>query len=98
MNCHPSTRQPTQGDDLQAHVPLMYGGPHDRGAPGLPCASCHGATNALTLASSIPSVPGNSQWRVAPPGIAVPGRALPGILLEGEGGGGDCSRALCACT
>jgi hypothetical protein len=26
MNCHPSTRQATQGDDLHAHVPLMYGG------------------------------------------------------------------------
>jgi hypothetical protein len=38
MNCHPATRQPTQGDDLHAHVPLMNGGPRDRGAPGLPCA------------------------------------------------------------
>ena len=82
MNCHPSTRQPTQGDDLHAHVPVMYGGPHDRGAPGLPCASCHGATNTLTLASSIASVPGNSQWRLAPASMAWQGRSLREICLQ----------------
>src|SRR6478672_11625194 len=37
MNCHPATRQPTQGDDLHAHVPLMYGGRFGVGLPGLPC-------------------------------------------------------------
>src|SRR5258708_25461231 len=94
MNCHPATRQPTQGDDLQAHVPLMYGGPHDRGAPGLPCASCHGATNALTLASSIPSVPGNSQWRLAPASMAWQGRSLREICLQVKDGARNGGRGL----
>src|SRR5260221_8164884 len=89
MNCHPATRQPTQGDDLHAHVPLMYGGPHDRGAPGLPCASCHGATNTLTLASSIASVPGNSQWRLAPASMAWQGRGLAEVRFPGKGGPGE---------
>jgi hypothetical protein len=36
MNCHPVSRQPTQGDDLHPHVPFMRAGPDDHGAPGLP--------------------------------------------------------------
>src|SRR5258708_39882318 len=82
MNCHPATRQPTQGDDLHAHVPLMYGGPHDRGAPGFPCASCHGATNTLTLASPIASVPGHSQGKLAPPSMPWQGTAPPQPLPQ----------------
>src|SRR3981189_2809058 len=66
MNCHPATRHPTQGDDRHAHVPLMYGGPRDRGVPGLPCASCHGTANTPTLAPSIASIPGNPRWGLAP--------------------------------
>src|SRR5882672_3482077 len=42
LNCHPVNRQPTQGDDLHAHVPLMYAGPGDHGVAGLQCKSCHG--------------------------------------------------------
>src|SRR6267154_757293 len=62
MNCHPATRQPTQGDDRHAHVPLMYGGPRDRGVPGLPCSSCHGSANTSTLTPSIASIPGDAHW------------------------------------
>jgi hypothetical protein len=57
MNCHPATRQATQGDDLHPHVPLMYGGRFGVGMPGLPCRSCHGPSNVATLAESIASIP-----------------------------------------
>jgi hypothetical protein len=82
MNCHPATRQPTQGDDLHAHVPLMYGGPHDRGIPGLPCRSCHGAANTPTLASSIASIPGNPRWGLAPASMAWQGQSPHEICLQ----------------
>jgi hypothetical protein len=94
MNCHPANRQPTQGDGLHAHVPLMQGGPQDRGTPGLPCVSCHGAVNTLTLASSIGSLPGNSQWRLAPASMAWQGRSLREICLQLKDGARNGGRSL----
>jgi hypothetical protein len=82
MNCHPVNRQPTQGNDLHAHVPSMYGGHGDRGVPGLPCSSCHGATNTVTLASSIASIPGNSRWGLAPASMAWQGKSLTDICTQ----------------
>src|SRR5258706_8852 len=82
MNCHPATRHPTQGDDRHAHVPLMYGGPRDRGVPGLPCASCHGTANTPTLAPSIASIPGNPRWGLAPASMAWQDKSLREICLQ----------------
>jgi hypothetical protein len=82
LNCHPVTRQPTQGDDLHAHVPLMYAGPGEHGVPGLPCASCHGNANATTLASSIASIPGDRHWGLAPVSMAWQGKSLREICLQ----------------
>jgi hypothetical protein len=82
LNCHPVTRQPTQGDDLHAHVPLMYAGRGDHGVPGLPCKSCHGNANAATLASSIASIPGHPQWALAPASMAWQGKSLREICLQ----------------
>ena len=82
LNCHPGTRQPTQGDDLHAHVPFMIAGPGDRGAPGLPCASCHGATNVATLGSSIHTIPGNPRWGLAPASMAWQGKSLREICIQ----------------
>jgi len=82
MNCHPTTRQPTQGDDLHAHVPPMFGGPHDGGVPGLPCGSCHGPANTTTLASSIASIPGNPHWGLAPASMAWQGKSLRELCLQ----------------
>ncbi len=82
MNCHPATRQPTQGDDLHAHVPMMFGGPRDTGVPGLPCGSCHGSANTMTLAPSIATIPGDSHWRLAPASMAWQGTSLSEICLQ----------------
>jgi hypothetical protein len=94
MNCHSATRQPTQGDDLHPHVPLMYGGPRDRGVPGLPCSSCHGTANTLTLAPSIASIPGNPNWGLAPASMAWQGKSLREICLQVQDGARNGARSL----
>jgi hypothetical protein len=76
MNCHPVTRQPTQGDDLHAHIPPMHAGSGDHGVQGLPCRSCHGPANQPTLVSSIKSIPGNPRWGLAPISMAWQGKSL----------------------
>jgi len=82
MNCHPATRQPTQGNDLHAHIPTMYAGSQDHGVPGLPCNSCHGDANTSTLASSIASIPGHPHWGLAPASMAWQGKSLPEICSQ----------------
>ena len=76
LNCHPVERRPTQGDDLHAHVPLMPAGTDGKGVPALPCKSCHGPANHATLAPSVPSVPGNPHWGLAPVSMAWQGKSL----------------------
>lgn len=82
MNCHPATRQATQGDDLHPHVPLMYGGRYGVGLPGLPCRACHGPSNVTTLAESIASIPGNPAWGLAPASMAWQGKSVREICLQ----------------
>jgi hypothetical protein len=94
LNCHPATRQPTQGDDLHAHVPFMRAGPGDHGVPGLPCKACHGATNVATLTPSIRSVPGNSQWGLAPASMAWQGKSSREICLQLKDGTRNGGRSL----
>jgi hypothetical protein len=82
LNCHPATRQVTQGDDLHPHVPPMYGGSTGLGAPGLQCRSCHQTTNTSTLVESIPSIPGSPGWALAPASMAWQGKSLHEICLQ----------------
>ena len=82
LNCHPVARQPTQGDDLHPHIPLMYAGPGDHGVPGLPCKSCHGAANVETPGSRIASIPGNPRWGLAPSSMAWQGKTPRDICLQ----------------
>ena len=82
MNCHPVGRRPTQGDDLHAHAPLMQAGADGKGLPALPCKSCHGPSNHATLAASIPSVPGNPHWGLAPVSMAWQGKSLGEICAQ----------------
>jgi hypothetical protein len=82
LNCHPSTRQPTQGDDMHPHLPPVYGGPHDEGVPGLPCSSCHGPSNAVTRDGSIASIPGDAHWKLAPASMAWQGKSIREICLQ----------------
>lgn len=82
LNCHPASRQPTQGDDLHPHVPLVQAGPQDRGAKELPCSSCHGSENTLTLGTRVKSVPGISGWALAPASMAWQGLSLPQVCAQ----------------
>ena len=82
LNCHPVGRQPTQGDDLHPHIPLMYSGASDHGVPGLPCNSCHGKANVETPGSRIASIPGNPRWGLAPSSMAWQGKTLREICLQ----------------
>jgi hypothetical protein len=82
LNCHPATREVTQGDNLHPHMPLMSGGRIGAGVPGLPCRSCHGPTNTSTLASSIASVPGSPAWVLAPASMAWQGKSIREICLQ----------------
>ena len=94
LNCHPVNRQPTQGDDLHAHLPLMYAGPGDHGVAGLQCKSCHGDANFATLASSIASIPGHSHWGLAPASMAWQRKSLREICLQLKDGTRNGGRSL----
>jgi hypothetical protein len=94
LNCHPATRQPTQGDDLHAHMPFMRAGQGDRGVPGLPCKSCHGAANVATLGASIATIPGNPRWGLAPASMAWQGRSLLDICIQMKDGARNGGRTL----
>jgi hypothetical protein len=82
LNCHPVVRQPTQGEDLHPHIPLMYAGPSDHGVPGFPCKSCHGNANVETPGSRIASIPGNPRWGLAPASMAWQGKTLGDICAQ----------------
>jgi cytochrome c553 len=82
LNCHPPQRQPTQGDELHAHVPFMRAGAEDHGVKGLPCASCHGPQNVATLGTKIKTVPGDPRWSLAPASMAWQGKSLGEICVQ----------------
>jgi hypothetical protein len=68
LNCHTATNFPRQGDDRHPHANLVRRGPDDRGAPGLPCSTCHQAEN-----NPASGVPGKPNWRLAPLSMAWEG-------------------------
>jgi len=69
LNCHPVTREPTQGDDLHPHVPKLQVG-DNHGTKALPCTSCHGPSNTDTMGGRVKSIPGASPWALAPASMA----------------------------
>ena len=71
VNCHPVTERPTQTDLMQPHQPWVVRGAAGLGAPALPCATCHHATNYDPA-----RVPGHPQWHLAPESMAWQGRSL----------------------
>jgi len=82
LNCHPATRDVTQGDDLHAHVPFVTAGRYGVGDPALPCRSCHQTSNTSTLAESIPNIPGSPGWGLAPASMAWQGKSVREICLQ----------------
>lgn len=82
LNCHPATRQPTQGDDLHPHMPSVQAGPENRGTKELPCNSCHMAENTPTLGAAIKSIPGSDPWALAPASMAWQGLSIGEICVQ----------------
>ncbi len=66
QNCHIPGDAPLQLDDGRPHTMGVVRGSDGKGAPGLPCATCHGVTNPPT--SYGPHVPpGAPTWHLPPP-------------------------------
>jgi mono/diheme cytochrome c family protein len=65
-NCHISGDAPLQFDAGVPHAMGVVRGPNGHGAPGLPCATCHGNSNPP--ASYGPEAPpGAPHWGLPPP-------------------------------
>jgi hypothetical protein len=86
MNCHPRGDFPRQGDERRRHDFGVVRGPQDKGAPGLPCSTCHQAGNQAAS-----GVPGAEHWQLAPRSMAWEGlstaelcRALKDRKLNGN--------------
>src|SRR6266851_4051863 len=66
QNCHIPGEAPLQFDAGLPHAMAVVRGPEGKGAPGLPCATCHGVANPP--ASYGPHVPpGAPTWHLPPP-------------------------------
>ncbi|WP_193164288.1 Isoquinoline 1-oxidoreductase subunit [Microbulbifer hainanensis] len=76
LNCHPVTRTPTQGDNLEPHQPPIVANAEGQGPPGLACSTCHQTDNVRTFGDPIASVPGHHPWALAPPSMAWQGLSV----------------------
>lgn len=66
QNCHIPGDAPLQFDDGRVHAQEVRRGDDGTGAPGLPCTTCHGASNPP--ASWGPHMPpGAPNWHLPPP-------------------------------
>lgn len=66
QNCHIPGDSPLQFDAGVPHAMEVTRGPEGKGAPGLPCATCHGTANPP--ASYGPHAPpGAPNWNLPPP-------------------------------
>jgi hypothetical protein len=66
QNCHIPGDAPLQFDQGLPHAMNVMRGPDGSGAPGLACATCHGAANPPeTWGAHMP--PGAPNWKLPPP-------------------------------
>ena len=94
QNCHIPGDAPLQFDAGLPHAMAVARGPQGHGAPGLPCATCHGESNPP--ASYGPNAPpGAPHWGLPPPDHKMAWFGLsPAALCEmvkdkGRNGGRD---------
>ena len=80
QNCHIPGDAPLQFDAGLPHAMEVRRGPDGHGAPGLPCAACHGEANPP--ASYGPHAPpGAPHWALPPPGQKMAWIGLPPAAL-----------------
>ena len=66
QNCHIPGDAPLQFDEGRAHAQNVLRGPDGKGAPGLPCATCHATKNPpASYGAHMP--PGAPNWHLPPP-------------------------------
>ena len=66
QNCHIPGEVPLQFDSGLSHSQEIVRGPDGKGAPGLPCSTCHGAANPpASWGEHMP--PGAPNWQLPPP-------------------------------
>jgi hypothetical protein len=82
VNCHPAGDRPLQGMDQHPHNPPVVRGPADMGAAGLQCPTCHLDRNTPLQTTSIRSIPGTSDWHLAPIEMAWQGKSLAEICEQ----------------
>ena len=98
QNCHIPGDAPLQFDAGLTHAMGVLRGPDGRGAPGLPCATCHGTANPP--ASYGPRTPpGAPTWHLPPPErkmvfIGLPSGELCRRLKDEKENGGKSLDAL----
>ncbi|MCR6686679.1 hypothetical protein [Pseudoxanthomonas sp.] len=79
-NCHIPGDAPLQFDAQTPHAMNVVRGPEGKGAPGLPCSTCHGEKNAP--ASYGPHAPpGAPHWQLPPPDQKMAWIGLPADQL-----------------
>lgn len=65
-NCHIPGDAPLVGDTREPHPQQVARGPDGKGAPGLPCSTCHGDSNPpASYGEHVP--PGAPHWALPPP-------------------------------
>ena len=66
QNCHIPGDAPLQFNDGRVHAQNVVRGTDGKGAPGLPCSTCHGAANLpASYGAHVP--PGAPNWHLPPP-------------------------------
>jgi hypothetical protein len=98
QNCHIPGDAPLQFDDGVVHAMDVIRGPDGHGAPGLPCATCHGESNPpLSYGPHAP--PGAPHWALPGPKhkmawIGLPPAELCKIIKDKDENGGRNFDAL----
>ena len=97
-NCHIPGDAPLQFDAQTPHAMNVVRGPDGKGAPGLPCSTCHGEQNSP--ASYGPHAPpGAPHWQLPPPDqkmawIGLPADQLCAMIQDKDRNGGRDFAAL----
>jgi hypothetical protein len=97
-NCHIPGDAPLQFDTQTPHAMNVARGPDGKGAPGLPCSTCHGEKNSP--ASYGPHAPpGAPHWQLPPPDqkmawIGVPAAELCAMIKDKDRNGGRDLEAM----
>lgn len=98
QNCHVPGDSPLQYDEGVVHAMGVVRGAEGKGAPGLPCATCHGEAN-LPASYGPSSPPGAPNWALPPPEhkmawIGLPAAELCKVVKSKKSNGGKSFEEL----